>query len=398
MTESRRAFRFAIVAAAPLAACLGVACGDDDSLPTSSNDAGTSPETSIDGAPLDSSHTDSDTGVDAGGVTSNLVLANDVTSVASNVRFCVLSSTTTDVPTIADVVPSAPQPSAVTGLAPGRLTRLAVPFQLSTRSARLVMLYTSSLDAFNLSAKTCADIGKELRTTAPVAPDGGDAGPPPPTGGNPSGMLLEGADFEFGEIFKRGALKDASRYIVLATGCPRATTNDSIGECGGTYDKAVTQFRTYAYELDPTAAATATKNRAQFIYGSNSLERQGPAELFGFVRYSDGTDGGFTSDPILGPDDGGVFFTAATGPAQPKPGTEVRALSTSLSFAYTPFPGAPPQATLTPDILRLSDLTAGDLKAGKAYTFLVFGSPFVPRTEDGGTNPKFLHAALVPND
>lgn len=353
----------------------------------------------------DDSATGDDASPDSGssGDGPRIFFASDLTSIDNAVRICLLSSTTTDEPQLADVLDAPPFPATGAGLHAGELARLDVPGgKLAGRSFRVAAFYVPSLESFGMSSKSCSEIVKEVRD-----PEAG------------TGTLIDGADFEIAQPLPRTFFRDDRTYVVLATGCLRATPLDyAYGECpGGThvgedggYDGKTSYFRTIAYELDPTPASTPGKNRAQFIFGSTGTLRKAidvneiPGVMIPGVRYADpAADGGFRTEPIVGAayDGGAQPFLEDSGVLVPAPGTEVTDLKTMDSFEYNYISeGSPPRLRPVSEIDALSGgFKVADVKDGKAYTFLFFGTPWLPPTyDDGGIIPAYYHVVLLPND
>ncbi|AKV03791.1 hypothetical protein AKJ09_10454 [Labilithrix luteola] len=380
------------------------ACSDDTTNETveSGGDAGGNDSAPV--TPGNDAATPDVAQPDASAPGARVYFASDLTSIDSAVRICLLSSTTTDEPTFADVIDAPAFPDNPKGLAAGEFARLDVAGgKLAGRSLRVALFYAPSLDAFDLSTKSCTDIVKEVRDS--------DAG---------TGSLLDGVDFELAAPLPRTFFRDDRSYVVLATGCPRATpvnADYTTGECpGGTligqdggFDGTKSYLQTLAYELDPTPATAAGKNRAQFIFGSSGTKWKAidlndmPPVVLPVIRYADpAADGGVRSEPILGTEfDGGAHGFQDSGVLVPAPGTEVTDLKTMTSLAWTyEIANSPVRERSVASIDALSNgLKVADVQDRKAYTFLFFGSPVFPELDDKGAYmPASYHVALIPND
>jgi hypothetical protein len=332
---------------------------------------GTSPEASVDAGPA-----------------GRIVLANGITIVDQPVRICLLSSATSDEPGLADVLDTPALPSK--GLGPGELASLATREALAGRSFRPVVFYAPSLEGFGLSDKSCKDIVADVRA------DGGA-----------TGNLIAGIDFELGDTFARGFFRPERSYLLLATGCPQVTPMDFAFACPEGFDGTRSFLRTIAYELDQTPAGPG-KNRAQFVFGSEEVRKTlqevdnlNPVILPG-VQYADpSSDGGVRVERIRGLElDGGAQpFLFDSGVLQPL-GTEVTDLKSMAGFWFNVDNPEPPRVRTVAEIDQLSNgFKVGDVQPGKAYTFLMIGTPYVDQNfADGGYNPAFAHISLIPND
>ncbi len=370
---------------------LGAACdGDDEFDPTgvdggntdgavSSGSSGASSGSSSSSGSTSDASTDGSTAE-----TTSVILVNDLLTVENPaVRLCFLATAASDAPTLDDMVGGAPLPQE--GFALGAKDVL-VPTKLEGTSFRPIAFYKSSLDIFSLADKSCQELRSELTFVEkrgypqPDATDGGaDAGPvgeliPPAYPSAANGTLIEGADFELGEIVPRGGFTAGKRHMLLVTGCPFGTTSASVDldNCGSGFQVGVTSdFHSFAYDLE-AAPAVSGKNRVQYVYASWNGYRQFTEQVgssTSWARLNYGVD----NITLIAEDR--PFVLPST---QVAAGVEVNPLSTILTLGTSPLP--PAEELFFDDDLATVQTNSGltVLEAGKAYTLLSVGDPSLP--------------------
>jgi hypothetical protein len=387
---------FSLVAGAPAAAC-----GDDNNGGTGSPDAGQDVITFdvITTPPAEAAPPD-DVNAPETGAGTNLVALHSA-FVTTSLRYCFVASATNASPGPTDVIDIAPQP-ADPGVAPGYTAPLAVP-SLAGMNVKVYAFFVDSLQAFNLSQKSCKelmDVSLFVPRSSPsdAGPDAADASADADAGGTDAGgkLLIEGVDFESAlNVIPSGTFDAASKHLLFTAGCTRYVTSQFTKNCAAVVPNG--DFNVIGYQLDQTAPA-AGKNRVQLLHGLIQGKRLGFL-VGGSLNYKN-QDGGV---PIVGPLDGGlVDFLFASGPITPAPGTEVPDLSNLDSVAvglYTPGGPGPVMTEDLSTVLTVSGLAPSALKSGGSYTFIATGTGSFPATTaDGGPNPPAQHIPLLPNE
>ncbi len=383
--------------AVALATCCSVAivnCGDDDLTDPTTTDAGTDATAGDSGS--DATTTDASTdgsAVDSGtSSTVRFVLANDMTGQDSPLVICAVGSGAGG----DSVAAGPPQPAA--GIAVGRVGDFSLPssFFAAATSVRFVVYYTTTLKAFGLEAKSCAEIVAQsaLRSVG----DGGvsDAG---------TKALLDTIDFETSDPRPGTDFAAGSKFLLLSSGCTKQTSQENVdnGLCGDTFEKTASSAAVWSYRLDNQTTVPAGKSLVQFVHASWSLTDFAAVKL-GFrpiIRYSNadaGADAG-TNDFAYGPANG-IARGANGGSAQPTPGEFAPDLSKALGIgAITDPTTGRSRIEAWDSVFEGTSDTTAMLKSGGRYTTLAIGAPYAdPRNADGTKNFRFAHYTILSND
>ncbi len=354
---------------------------------------------------------DSGGGGDSGGPATKLYAINGFLTVDSPIQFCFSAATKGD-PGLKNALSTKPMPAA--GLAAGEGIELSVP-SLVGQNVRVVAYYQSSLKSFSLTSDDCA----KLFSLSGLVGDGGVLG----DGGS---TLLQGLDFEISDVIDSSVFKADTKYLLPAMGCPKSS--DPVyfppgagypSGCGyiekeGGAPNHLGDIYIRAYGMETTAPPSGMsrlQGSCNEIVAVFSMGNFNPPYGLGnwqyFVSYGSGDASAEASvqAPLQGPlftnggspTDAGLFnVQEASGPLPP--GTNVPALSGANGLAdLAPLVGFPDSYPMA-QVLQLSGLKPSDLTG--TMTMVVMGNPFDPTgpvLSDGGFNPRFQSARLVPN-
>ena len=396
----------------PLSYGLVVACGGDDSstpMPSKdasadvstrppSNDSG--PPTTGDSAPPPST----DSGPADAGPGMNFVAVNALVPVPSSVQLCFAASAT-GTPGLGDAVAMSPQPT--TPLAPGLMSRIAVP-SLVGRNVRIFTYYTASLTALSLTGSTCAQLLSKSTLSAATGDAGVDAGDAGAMDAGPIGELLQTVDFDVSDVIPSTFFSTSAKYIIMPTGCPLSSNLNALGDpeyCGDPGDASVGpgfgDFHVLALQLDPSHGDAGTSRIQGLLASPSPYYQQFPPFQYG-ITYTDGgapLDAGAPGYTLNGPDvDSGYagFDPPATSGALPR-GTDLPSLNTATSAYYNLPAFQFIEFFDFPTILSTSGLTSAQLPDG-AYTLLFVGDGELnTQLSDGGPNP-LVGMHLIAND